>query len=138
MTNFEKITASPEELGEFLASLPVADGSWDEEFHRMFCDSCELLECGPETCPHKGSRQLWWLMMGDTMKEKGEHRMKLTGKGNDILSKAEDVILRGVEKLLKAPEKMTGEDCRNLQTLVCTAGRIQAIRCGNLHSNYPD
>lgn len=36
----------------------------------------------------------------------------LTGKGNDILDKAEDVILRGVEKLLEAPEKMTGEDCR--------------------------
>lgn len=63
---------------------------------------------------------------------------KLTGKGNDILDKAEDVILRGVEKLLEAPDKMSGEDCRNLQTLVCTAGRIQAIRRGNFHSNYPD
>lgn len=62
----------------------------------------------------------------------------LTGKGNDILDKAEDVILRGVEKLLEAPEKMTGEDCRNLQTLVCTEGRIQAIRYGCFHSNYPD
>lgn len=64
--------------------------------------------------------------------------MKLNEKENDILSKAEDVILRGVEKLLETPEKMTGEDCRNLQTLVCTAGRIQAIRSGNFHSNYPD
>lgn len=64
--------------------------------------------------------------------------MKLDGKGNDIFSKAEDVILRGVEKLLETPEKMTGEDCRNLQTLICTAGRIQAIRSGNFHSNYPD
>ena len=26
MTNFEKITAFPEALGKFLASLPVADG----------------------------------------------------------------------------------------------------------------
>lgn len=60
------------------------------------------------------------------------------GKENDILDKAEDVILRGVEKLLESPEKMSGEDCRNLQTLVCTAGRIQAIRGGNFHSNYPD
>ena len=34
MTNFEKITETPEALGEFLASLPVATGSWDEEFHR--------------------------------------------------------------------------------------------------------
>ena len=64
MTNFEKITASPDVLGEFLASLPVATGPWDEEFHRAFCDSCELLECRAETCPYKGNRQLWWLMMG--------------------------------------------------------------------------
>ena len=64
--------------------------------------------------------------------------MELTGKGNDILDKAEDVILRGVGKLLEVPDKLTTEDCRNLQTLVCTAGRIQAIRVGNFHSNYPD
>lgn len=62
MTNFEKITASPDALGEFLASLPVATGPWDEEFHRAFCDSCELLECRTETCPHKGNRPLWWLV----------------------------------------------------------------------------
>lgn len=64
MTNFEKITETPEALGEFFASLPVATGPWDEEFHRAFCDSCELLECRTETCPYKGSRPLWWLMMG--------------------------------------------------------------------------
>lgn len=64
--------------------------------------------------------------------------MELTEKGNDILDKAEDVILRGVKKLLETPDKMSAEDCRNLQTLICTAGRIQAIRSGNFHSNYPD
>ena len=64
--------------------------------------------------------------------------MELTGKGTDILSKAEDVILKGVEELLETPERLTGEHCRNLQTLVCMAGRIQAIRSGNFHSNYPD
>ena len=64
--------------------------------------------------------------------------MELTEKGNDILDKAEDVILRGVKKLLETPDKMSAEDCRNLQTLLCTAGRIQAIRSGNFHSNYPD
>lgn len=69
MTNFEKITASPDVLGEFLASLPVATGPWDEEFHRAFCDSCEVPECGMETCPHKGNRQLWWLTMGDKADE---------------------------------------------------------------------
>lgn len=64
--------------------------------------------------------------------------MEQDRKGNDILDKAEDVILRDVEKLLEMPDKMSSEDCRNLQTLVCTAGRIQAIRNGNFHSNYPD
>ncbi len=69
----------------------------------------------------------------------GVKRMdKLAKKQNDILDKAEDVILQEVEKLLGTQEKMTTEDCRNLQTLVCTAGRIQAIRCGNFHSNYPE
>ena len=37
MTNFEKITQSPEALGEFLASLPVLEGPWDEEFQRNYC-----------------------------------------------------------------------------------------------------
>ena len=36
MTNFEKITASPEALGEFLAALPAATGPWDGAFHREF------------------------------------------------------------------------------------------------------
>lgn len=64
--------------------------------------------------------------------------MEQTRKGKDILDKSEDVVLRGIEKLLETPGKMSGEDCRNLQTLVCTAGRIRAIRSGNFHSNYPD
>ena len=41
MTNFEKIAASPETLGTFLASLPIASGPWDEAFHRTFCDGCQ-------------------------------------------------------------------------------------------------
>ena len=63
MTNFEKITASPEALGEFLASLPVANGPWDEEFHRAFCDSCERENCDEGKCPHQDKRYnpLWWL-----------------------------------------------------------------------------
>lgn len=66
MTNFEKITASPEALGEFLASLPVATGPWDEEFHRAFCDSCERENCDEGRCPHQDKRNnpLWWLMLG--------------------------------------------------------------------------
>lgn len=63
MTNFEKITASPEAMGEFLASLPVATGPWDKEFHRMFCDSCERENCDEGKCPHQDKRYnpLWWL-----------------------------------------------------------------------------
>ena len=36
MTNFEKITQSPEALGEFLSSLPMLEGPWDEEFQRNY------------------------------------------------------------------------------------------------------
>ena len=66
MTNFEKITALPEVLGEFLASLPVATGPWDKEFHRMFCDSCERENCDGKRCPHNAERgnPAWWLKLG--------------------------------------------------------------------------
>ena len=37
MTQFEKITESPDVLTAFLASLPVIDGPWDTEFHKRFC-----------------------------------------------------------------------------------------------------
>ncbi len=136
MNNFEKITASPEALAEFLASLNVADSPWDAAFHKKFCADCWQEDCDGGPCPHQKERNnsAWWLRLG----EKPGEALGLNGKVKDILSKAEDVILRGVEKLLETPEKMTGEDCRNLQTLVCTAGRIQAIRSGNFHSNYPD
>ncbi len=56
MSNFEKITVSPETLGEFLSSLPIATGPWDESFHRQFCDSCERdkrQDCGTPRCPHE-------------------------------------------------------------------------------------
>ena len=64
MTNFEKITASPETLGTFLASLPIASGPWDEAFHRTFCDGCQAEDCDGQDCPHKAERNnpLWWLM----------------------------------------------------------------------------
>ena len=64
MTNFEKITASPETLGTFLASLPIASGPWDEAFHRMFCDGCQVEDCDGHGCPHKVERgnPVWWLM----------------------------------------------------------------------------
>jgi len=63
MSNFEKITASPETLGAFLASLPIATGPWDEQFHRQFCDSCKREHCEMQGCPHENVRNnpTWWL-----------------------------------------------------------------------------
>ena len=54
MTNFEKITASPEALSEFLSSLSIATGPWDESFHKAFCAACGQTDCG--TCPHEKER----------------------------------------------------------------------------------
>ena len=81
MTNFEKVTASPDVLGEFLASLPVATGPWDEEFHRAFCDSCELLECRAETCPYKVSAPVRFCNFSPN----GECK-KMAGKGEQPLN----------------------------------------------------
>ena len=41
MNNFERITASLEALGDFLGALPILSGPWDDDFHRVFCDSCD-------------------------------------------------------------------------------------------------
>ena len=71
MTNFEKITETPEALGEFLASLPVADGPWDVEFRKAFCAKCERENCDGKRCPHKAERNnpLWWLKLGEKQGE---------------------------------------------------------------------
>lgn len=63
MSNFEKIAATPEALGAFLASLPVATGPWDESFREKFCASCEREDCDAEHCPHQDKRNnpTWWL-----------------------------------------------------------------------------
>lgn len=62
MKEFERITQSPEALGEFLASLPVLTGPWDDAFNRSFCDACKAEDCNP--CPHQAQRNnpLWWLL----------------------------------------------------------------------------
>ena len=71
MSNFENITVSPEALGEFLASLPVAGGPWEEAFHRMFCDGCPAENCDGENCPHNAERNnpTWWLKLGEKQGE---------------------------------------------------------------------
>ena len=61
MTNFEKLTESPEALAAFLAGIPAASTPWDDDFHRQYCDSCRLENCEP--CPHEAKRNspAWWL-----------------------------------------------------------------------------
>ena len=56
MSNFEKITATPEALGAFLASLSVATDSWDESFHEKFCASCGQEDCDAGHYPHQNMR----------------------------------------------------------------------------------
>lgn len=65
MNNFERITASPEALGAFLASLPVLQGPWDDAFRRAFCDTCDAENCDAENCAHPTERDnpTWWLKL---------------------------------------------------------------------------
>lgn len=63
MTNFEKITRSPEALAEFLRNLVAVNTPWEKEFSRLICASC-----GKECCDGCSSIQmskdpLWWLGM---------------------------------------------------------------------------
>ena len=64
MTNYERITATPEALGAFLEALPIASGPWDVEFHRTFCKDCTAANCDGGNCPNNAQRNnpLWWLM----------------------------------------------------------------------------
>lgn len=47
-------------------SLNVPTAPWDEEFHRMFCDSCKRENCDGKRCPHDAERNnpAWWLAQG--------------------------------------------------------------------------
>ncbi len=66
MTQFEKITESPDALAAFLAALPVVEGPWDKEFHERYCADCLYLGC--DACPHEEFRNNpgWWLTLTDT------------------------------------------------------------------------
>ena len=55
-TNFDRITASPEALASFLASLPCLDAPWDDDFHRIFCDNCPMEDC-PKVCPARSGAE---------------------------------------------------------------------------------
>ena len=106
MTNFEKITASPETLGTFLASLPIASGPWDEAFHRMFCDGGQVEDCDGQGCPHKVERgnPLWWLMQ----EAEGQSRIVMWVK-RDGYRKAMGEVARKVKEARSERVKATGD-----------------------------
>ena len=106
MTNFGKITASPETLGTFLASLPIASGPWDEAFHRMFCDGCQVEDCDGQGCPHKVERgnPLWWLMQ----EAEGQSRIVMWVK-RDGYRKAMGEFARKVKEARSERVKATGD-----------------------------
>lgn len=60
-TYFDQITASPEALAEFLASIPTLETPWDELFQQKFCTRCRASGC--DRCPHQAERNspAWFL-----------------------------------------------------------------------------
>lgn len=73
MKEFDRITESPEKLGEFLRSLPILDGPWDTAFQNQFCADCLYQNC--DGCPHEEFRNnpLWWLTLeaGENSDDRG-------------------------------------------------------------------
>ncbi len=65
MTNFEKITASPEALAAVLLAIPAADSPWDRAFRETFCAKCDRQDCDDRDggCPNQAARgnPAWWL-----------------------------------------------------------------------------
>lgn len=49
-TNFEKISATPAALAEFLDGLNVVDAPWEKTFQVLFCSDCKYEDC-PTICP---------------------------------------------------------------------------------------
>ena len=61
-TNFDRITASPEALASFLASLPCLDAPWDDDFHRIFRGVGGNSDRQPCPCPGvQRNSPAWWL-----------------------------------------------------------------------------
>ena len=60
-TYFDQITASPEAMAEFLASIRTLDAPWDEVFQQKFCTRCRASGC--DKCPHQAERNnpAWFL-----------------------------------------------------------------------------
>lgn len=68
MTNFERITESPEALAATLGQLKGPDRyPWDDWFFRAYCDKCEGENCEEQICGapllrnDPCARAAWWL-----------------------------------------------------------------------------
>lgn len=60
VTNFKRITQSPEALAAFLRSLSVLSAPWDDAFHSRVCDGCKAEDC--DSCRREErDNPLWWL-----------------------------------------------------------------------------
>ena len=62
-TYFKQITASPEALAAFLASIPALETPWDKVFQRTYCAVCSAENCDAGGCPHQAQRNspAWFL-----------------------------------------------------------------------------
>lgn len=66
VTEFERITKSPETLGAFLRSLQILEGPWDTAFQRQYCSGCGKASCDDGSrCPYEDKRNNpgWWLTL---------------------------------------------------------------------------
>ena len=61
MTEFEKLTASPQALAAFLRGLSVIEAPWDATFQKRYCAECAATDC--DACPNEAYRNnpAWWL-----------------------------------------------------------------------------
>lgn len=73
VTNFQRITRSPEALAAFLRSLSVLSAPWDDAFHSRVCDGCEAEDC--DSCRREErDNPLWWLDLAAEGEESTETR----------------------------------------------------------------
>ena len=54
MTEYERITQSPQALAAFLRALPVVEMPWDTAFQKQYCAGCAAEEC--DACPNEAYR----------------------------------------------------------------------------------
>lgn len=99
MNNYERITATPEALGAFLAALPIASGPWDTEFHDQHCANCLYLGC--DTCPHSVERNnpLWWLMQDTEQQHKTELFKAITEAGPGMIVNLAPEDVAAIERM---------------------------------------